>query len=43
MDFDLAIMQDEVVKGIRAILGSDAAALDSFALRNADPAKARYQ
>lgn len=43
VDFDLAIMQDEVVKGIRAILGSDAAALDSFALRNADPAKARYQ
>lgn len=42
VDFDFAVLQDQVYAGIRAILGDEAAALDIFRLQDADPAHQRY-
>jgi len=42
VDFDFDVLQDEVYKGIRRALGTDAPTLDSFLLRTADVAARRY-
>ena len=42
MDFDLDILQDQIIESIRALLGADAPVLDGFRLQIADPAQARY-
>lgn len=40
--FDFDILQDEVIAGIRTLLGNEAGLLDSFRLQVADPAQVRY-
>ena len=42
VDFDLDILQDQVIASIRSLLGADAALLDDFRLQIPDPARARY-
>lgn len=42
VDFDFDILQDEIYKGIRKVLGDQASALDAFMLRTADVAARRY-
>ena len=42
VDFDFQILQDEVFRGLRAVLGSQSHQLDEFQLRDADPAQRRY-
>ena len=42
VDFDFAVLQDEIINGIRAILGPEAPALDTFRLQDLDPARQRY-
>jgi len=42
VDFDMAILQDEVVRSVRYILGEHAVRLDEMTLQTADPASARY-
>jgi hypothetical protein len=42
VDFDYDVMQDEIYKGIRRALGTEAPALDAFLLRTADVAARRY-
>lgn len=42
VDFDFDVLQDEVYRGIRNVLGNDAPTLDAFLLRTADVASRRY-
>lgn len=42
VDFDFAVLQDEIFEGIRTILGSKAPMLDIFRLQDPDPAGHRY-
>jgi len=42
VDFDFDILQDEIFKGLRDILGSDAGILDIFRLQDSDPSQKRY-
>jgi hypothetical protein len=42
VDFDMDILQDEIYKGIRGVLGSQATTLDAFMLRAGDVAARRY-
>lgn len=42
VDFDLDILQDQIIESIRTLLGNDATMLDDFRLQVADPAQARY-
>ena len=42
VDFDFDILQDQVFDGLRAVLGEDAQALDTFRLQNGDVAQRRY-
>lgn len=42
VDFDMDIIQDQVVSAIRAALGPQAPQLDSFLLIDKDPAQSRY-
>jgi hypothetical protein len=42
VDFDLDILQDQIIESIRTLLDTDAPILDSFRLQIADPAQARY-
>jgi hypothetical protein len=43
VDFDFAVLQDEIFDGIRAILGPQAPVLDTFRLQDLDPARRRYE
>lgn len=42
VDFDFAILQDEIFAGIRATLGEDSPVLDVFRLQDVDAAQQRY-
>jgi hypothetical protein len=42
VDFDFDILQDEILKGVRSVLGIQAPTLDEFMLRTADVAARRY-
>ncbi|CAB3389765.1 hypothetical protein [Kyrpidia spormannii] len=42
VDFDIAVLQDQIFKGIRETLGPEAEVLDAFRLRDGDPARLRY-
>jgi hypothetical protein len=42
VDFDFDILQDEILKGLRTVLGAQAPTLDVFMLRTADVAARRY-
>lgn len=42
VDFDMTILQDEVVRSIRVILGEHAGRLDEMSLQPSDPSAARY-
>lgn len=42
VDFDFAIMQDQIFDGIRQILGDEAQVLDAARMQDADPAQHRY-
>lgn len=42
VDFDLTILQDEVVRSIRGILGTHGDKLDEMTIQTSDPAGARY-
>lgn len=42
VDFDLDVLQDQIIESIRTLLGADAPVLDGFRLQVADPAQARY-
>lgn len=42
VDFDFDILQDQVFDGLRAVLGGDAQALDTFRLQDGDVAQRRY-
>jgi hypothetical protein len=42
VDFDFDILQDEIVAGIREMLGEEALSFDAFRLQDQDPAQARY-
>ena len=42
VDFDFQILQDEVFRGLRTVLGTQSHKLDEFQLRDADPAQRRY-
>ena len=42
VDFDFDILQDSIYEGVRACLGDEASALDTFQLQDADPAQRRY-
>jgi len=42
VDFDFDVLQDQVLDGIRALLGPEAAALDGLRLQTVDPAQSRY-
>lgn len=42
VDFDMDIIQDQVLEAIRSVLGPDAPQLDSFLLVDKDPAQSRY-
>lgn len=42
VDFDFDILQDEIMGGLRAALGSQAETLDAFQLQDSDPAQRRY-
>jgi len=43
VDFDFAILQHEIIAGIRAMLGNEARAFDAFRLQDHDPALGRYE
>jgi len=43
VDFDMTILQDEVVKSVRGLLGEHAGRLDEMTLQPSDPASARYR
>ena len=42
VDFDFDVLQDQVLDGIRTLLGPEAAALDGLQLQTLDPAQNRY-
>lgn len=42
VDFDFDVLQDQVLKGLRKVLASDAPTLDAFQLQDLDVAKRRY-
>lgn len=42
VDFDFDILQDQILEGIRSILGSDANILDAARFQEEDPARVRY-
>ncbi|MBX6396143.1 MAG: hypothetical protein IRY98_10655 [Alicyclobacillaceae bacterium] len=42
VDFDIAVLQDQIFEGIRETLGPEAEVLDAFRLRDGDPARLRY-
>lgn len=42
VDFDFDVLQDEVFRGLRGVLGQEAPALDAFMIRDADPSQRRY-
>ncbi|SRR5258708_427856 len=42
VDFDFDILQDQIIDGIRGILGDDGINLDIFRLQDSDPAQKRY-
>jgi hypothetical protein len=42
VDFDFAVIQDQIFAGIRGILDQDAPMLDVFRLQDLDPAQRRY-
>lgn len=42
VDFDLAVLQDQVFAGIRTALGAESPTLDIFRLQDADPSQQRY-
>jgi hypothetical protein len=42
VDFDFDIMQDEIIRAIREVLGTDKDALDRQRLASSDPARQRY-
>lgn len=43
VDFDLAVLQDQIIATLREILGDEAPLLDVFRLQDADPAQRRYE
>lgn len=43
VDFDFAVLQDEIFSGIRDALGAQAPVLDTFRLQDADPSSQRYR
>ena len=43
VDFDFAVLQDEIFAGIREALGDHSPVLDVFRLQDADPSSARYR
>jgi hypothetical protein len=43
VDFDFAVLQDQIFDGIREILGDQAPVLDVFRLQDADPSRRRYE
>lgn len=43
VDFDFDILQDEIVAGIRTMLGNEARTFDAFRLQDQDPALGRYE
>ncbi|HYU35568.1 MAG TPA: hypothetical protein VEW48_25720 [Thermoanaerobaculia bacterium] len=42
VDFDMTILQDEVIRSVRSMLGDQAGRLDEMALQPNDPSSARY-
>lgn len=42
VDFDMTILQDQVTKSVRSILGDKGTCIDEMALQPSDPASARY-
>ena len=42
VDFDFAVIQDQIFAGIRSILDHEAPALDIFRLQDTDPSQKRY-
>jgi hypothetical protein len=42
VDFDFEVLQNEVLRGLRDMLGAEAPVLDAFSLRDPDPAQRRY-
>ncbi|MCI0398508.1 MAG: hypothetical protein L0332_13670 [Chloroflexi bacterium] len=43
VDFDFDLLQDQIIDGIRRVLGQEAIDLDIFRLQEADPAQVRYE
>ena len=43
VDFDMDILQDEIIRAIRSTLGENADVLDEFSLVDADPSGRRYR
>lgn len=42
VDFDMTILQDQVVKSVRSLLGEHSGRLDEMTLQTSDPSAARY-
>jgi hypothetical protein len=42
VDFDMAILQDQVLRSVRDILGDQRDRLDELTLQPSDPSSARY-
>lgn len=43
VDFDMTILQDEVIRAVRGILAEHAGRLDEMSLQSSDPSSARYR
>ena len=43
VDFDFAVLQDQIIGGIRQVLGADAPLLDAFRVQDRNPAGKRYR
>jgi len=43
VDFDMDVLQDEIIKAVRTVLGFQQDVVDVFQLQDADPAHLRYQ
>jgi hypothetical protein len=43
VDFDFAVLQDQIIGGIREVLGADAPLLDAFRVQERNPAAKRYE
>ena len=43
VDFDMAILQDEVTRSVRSILGDKSGCIDELSLQSRDPSSARYE